>query len=109
MHKTIEEYEIVIEADDFKVLTNKLRLEHFEYFRDFMRLNLLIDFPGYDNKVKASVPYKDSPVKFYKWWRRHKKNVTMSFAEKVKLFLVVDKVSPTTLVKEDRQKLENKK
>lgn len=109
LHKIITEYEIVIESDDFKVLSNKLRLKHFEYFRDFMRLNLLIEFPGYDNMVKASVPYKDSPVKFYKWWRKHKKDVTMNFTEKVKLFLVVDKESPKTLVKEDRLILENKK
>lgn len=109
LHKTIEEYELVIESDDFRVLTSKLRAEYFEYYRDFMRLNLLIDFPGYDNMVKASIPYKDSPVKFYKWWRKHKKDVTMSFSEKIILFLAVDKESPKTLVKEDRLILENKK
>ena len=80
LHKTIEEYEIVIETDYFKILSNKLRLKHFEYFRDFMRLNLLIEFPGYDNIVKASIPYNDSPVKFYKWWRKHKKDVSMNFS-----------------------------
>ena len=103
LHKTIVENEIVIEADDFKVLSNKLRLEHFTYYRDFLRLNILIEFPGYDNLVKASVPYKDQPVKFYKWWRRHKDFVTLNLKEKVELYLAVDKVTPTALVKADKE------
>ena len=103
LHKTIVENEIVIEADDFKVLSNKLRLEHFTYYRDYLRLNILIEFPGYENLVKASVPYKDQPVKFYKWWRRHKDSVTLNLKEKVELYLTVDKQSPTALVKADKE------
>lgn len=81
----------------------QLRLEHFTYYRDFLRLNILIEFPGYDNLVKASVPYKDQPVKFYKWWRRHKDFVTLNLKEKVELYLAVDKVTPTALVKADKE------
>lgn len=43
LHRTIVEYEITIEKDDYKVLTNKLRLQHFTYYRDFMRLKILIE------------------------------------------------------------------
>lgn len=99
LHRTIVEYEITIEKDDYKVLTNKLRLQHFAYYRDFMRLKVLIEFPGYPNLVQASVPYSDVPVKFYKWWRKHTNQISMSLAEKIKLFLAVEKESPKTLIK----------
>ena len=78
LHRTITEYEIVIEKDDFKVLSNKLRLNHFEYYRDFMRLKLLINFPGYPSQVQASIPYKDCPVKFYKLWRKNTDIIAMN-------------------------------
>lgn len=99
LHRTIVEYEIVIEKDDYKILTNKLRTQHFPYYRDFMRLKILIEFPGYPNLVQASVPYSDVPVKFYKWWRKHTNQISMSLAEKIKLFLAVEKESPKTLIK----------
>lgn len=102
LHRIIEEYEIVIEKDDFKVLSNRLRLNHFEYYRDFMRLKLLIDFPGYPSLVQAAVPYNDTPVKFYKWWRKHQGEITMNLAEKVKLFLAVERESSTALIKAHR-------
>lgn len=102
LHRIIEEYEIVIEREDFKVLTNKLRITHFTYYRDFMRLKILIEFPGYSNFVQASVPYNDTPVKFYKWWRKHTDAVTMNLAEKIKLFLAVEKENPTALIKAHR-------
>ena len=102
LHRTITEYEIVIEKDDFKVLSNKLRLNHFEYYRDFMRLKLLINFPGYPSQVQASIPYKDCPVKFYKWWRKNTDKIAMNIEEKVKLFLAVEKESPSALIKAHR-------
>lgn len=102
LHRIIDEYEIVIEKDDFKVLSNRLRLNHFEYYRDFMRLKLLIDFPGYPSLVQAVVPYNDTPVKFYKWWRKHQGEITMNLAEKVKLFLAVERESSTALIKAHR-------
>ena len=102
MHNTIKEYEIVIEEDDFKVLSNRLMLEHFDYYRDFLRLKLLIEFPGYSSPVQASVPYNDDPVKFYKWWRKNPRKVTMNFNERVKLFLAVEKESPSALIKAHR-------
>ena len=102
LHRTIVEYEIIIEKDDYKVLINKLRLQHFTYYRDFMKLNILIEFPGYPNLVQASIPYSDAPVKFYKWWRKHTEQISMNLAEKIKLFLTVEKESPRTLIKAHR-------
>ena len=105
LHRTITEYEIVIEKDDFKVLSNKLRLNHFAYYRDFMHLRILINFPGYPSLVKASVPYKDNPVKFYKWWRKNTDKVTMTLKERLNLFLAVEKDSPSALIKAHRSEI----
>ena len=84
------------------IKSNRLRLNHFEYYRDFMRLKVLVDFPGYPSLVQAAVPYNDAPVKFYKWWRKHPGEVTMNLAEKVKLFLAVERESPSALIKAHR-------
>lgn len=42
------------------------------------------------------------PVKFYKWWRKHTEEVTMNLSEKLKLFLAVERESPTALIKAHR-------
>lgn len=105
LHRTIEEYHITISPDDFKVLQNKLRLDYFPYYRDFMRLRLKINFPKYDGLVQASVPYQDHPVEFYKWWKKHKNDITMNFEEEVKLFLKVDSINPKALNNEHKAKI----
>lgn len=102
LHRTIVEYNIWIEKEDFKILTNKLRLQHFNYYRDYMRLKLLIEFPGYQGLVTASVPYKDCPVKFYKWWKQNKDKIKLSKKETIELFLAVDAENPKALLKAHR-------
>lgn len=105
LHRTIEEYNLRLESKDFKVLLNKLRLKHFSYYRDFMGLQLLIEFPGYQGLVTASVPYKEYPTKFYKWWRQNQDKIKLSHSETIKLFLAVDAENPKALLKEHRQKI----
>lgn len=100
LHRVIQEYELGIDIDEFRLLNNKLRINHFAYFRDFMRLRILIEFPGYPNLVQALIPYSENPVTFYKWWRKHKNEICMNLEEKIKLFLAVDKESHTALIKE---------
>ena len=102
LHRTIVEYNIWIEKEDFKILTNKLRLQHFNYYRDYMRLKLLIEFPGYQGLVTASVPYKDCPVKFYKWWKQNQDKIKLSKKETIELFLAVDAENPKALLKAHR-------
>ena len=102
LHRTIVEYNIYIEKEDFKILTNKLRLQHFNYYRDYMRLKLLIEFPGYQGLVTASVPYKDCPVKFYKWWKQNQDKIKLSKKETIELFLAVDAENPKALLKAHR-------
>ena len=38
----------------------------------------------------------------YKWWRKHTEEVTMNLSEKLKLFLAVERESPTALIKAHR-------
>ncbi len=102
LHRVIQEYELAIDIEEFKLLNNKLRINHFAYYRDFMRLKILIEFPGYPNLVHAVIPYSENPVTFYKWWRKHKNEICMNLEEKIKLFLAVDKESHTALIKEHR-------
>lgn len=102
LHRTIEEYNLRIEKESFKILTNRLRLHHFNYYRDFMKLRLLIEFPGYEGLVSASVPYKMYPVKFYKWWKQNQDKIKMSKKETIELFLAVDAENPNALLKVHR-------
>ena len=56
----------------------------------------------YPALVQAMVPYSSAPVKFYKWWKKHPDSITMSYAEKIRLFLAVDKENPKALLKADK-------
>ena len=92
-----------------KNISNKLRLNHFEYYRDFMGLRLLIEFPGYTGLVQASVPYNICPVKFYKWWRQNEDKIRLSNKEQITLFLAVERENPKALLKKHKKQLIIKK
>ena len=62
-----------------------------------------IDFKGFDFPVKASIPYTDKPVEFYKWWCDNKEQVTMTFQEKLILFDKVYNLKPNLLKAEHRK------
>jgi hypothetical protein len=81
---------------------NKLRINHFEYYRDFMRLNILIKLKDGSEFVRAEIPYTNEPVKFYKWWKKHSNEIAMNSSEKIKLFLAVEKENPKALNKAHR-------
>ena len=103
LHKTLKKYNIKIPKSDFILLISKLRNNHFEYYRDFMRLKLKIKFGGYENDVEAIVPYKDKPIDFYKWWCKDKTRVKMSTPEKVQLFDKVHNINSSILTSEDKK------
>lgn len=106
-HTIFQKHKLKIDGKIFEILVSKLKANHFEYFRDSLGLNMRIDFKGYDTHVKASVPYNDKPVEFYKWWCENKDQVTMKFQEKLILF---DKVfmENSSLLKREHRKLINK-
>lgn len=97
LHRIMVEIDFKIEYEYYKVLMNRLEQKFPLYYRDFMGLKMRIDFPGYDTKVQASVPYKDQPVKFYKWWKSNKNTIYLSTKEKIMLFFEVERIKPGTL------------
>lgn len=98
--------EKVLQVDDFEVLTplvSKLRRADPEYYKRYMGLRLLIDFPGYDTGIMARIPYENDPIGFYKWWRKgkHENKVYLSLAYQVKLFQKVALMDKKVLLKKD--------
>ncbi len=99
LHRTVVEYELMIDKSYYRVLMSRLQNYHFAYYRDFMGLKLFIDYPGYDEQVQASVPYNNDPVNFYKWWKKNSDKVTLSYKDQLLLFMAVDKKAPKALTK----------
>lgn len=98
--------EKVMQVDNYEVLTplvSKLRRADPEYYRRFMGLNLMIDFPGYGSSVVARIPYENDPVGFYKWWRKgkHEDKVYLSLLYRIKLFEKVSMMDPRMILKKD--------
>jgi RecQ family ATP-dependent DNA helicase len=105
LHRTILQYKLKLENASYQSLIAILEQDHKQYFRDFKGLKLFITFKGYEGKVQAYVPYKDEPVKFYKWWKTHQTEVTLTKKEKLELFFKVDELDPNTLIKEHKQEI----
>ena len=102
-HTIFQKYKLKIDGKIFEILVSKLKANHFEHFRDSLGLNMRIDFKGYDKQVKASIPYTDNSVEFYKWWCDNKDQVTMKFQEKLILFDKVFMEKPNVLKSEHRK------
>jgi len=81
----------------YRILLERLRINHLDYYKALMRLELEIEFRGYDRMVKAMMPYRDRPVDFYKWWSKDETMVKLSLREKIMLFDKVEVIKPGTL------------
>lgn len=64
----------------------------------FLGLKLNIDFPGYNDQIPASVPYKRFPVKFYNWWLENPGLIKLSFKEKLELLNNVNMLNSKALL-----------
>ena len=98
--------EKVLQVDDFEVLNplvSKLRRADPEYYKRFMGLKLVIDYPGYGNGIQASIPFENDPIGFYKWWRKgkHEDKVYLSLANQIRLFQKVNMMDPKMILKKD--------
>lgn len=105
IHKLIVR-EKVLQVDVFEVLNplvSKLRCADPEYYKRFMGLKLVIDYPGYGNGIQASIPFENDPVGFYKWWRKgkHEDKVYLSLANQIRLFQKVNMMDPKMILKKD--------
>ena len=105
IHKMIIK-EKVLQVDTLEVLNpliSKLRRADPEYYKRFMGLNLIIDYPGYSNGIKASIPFDNDPVGFYKWWRKgkHENKVHLSLGNQIRLFQKVAMMDRKVILKKD--------
>ena len=66
--------------------------------KQFLGLELNINFPGYSDPIPASVPYNRYPVKFYKWWINNQDEITLSFKERLTLIDEVNMLDSTVLL-----------
>lgn len=105
IHKLIVR-EKILQVDTFEVLNplvSKLRRADPEYYKKFMGLRLVIDYPGYSNGIVASIPFETDPVGFYKWWRKgkHEDKVYLSLANQIRLFQKVNMMDSRMILKKD--------
>lgn len=95
-----------LQVDNFEVLTplvTKLRRADFEYYKRYMGLQMIIDFPGYGTGIVAKIPFENDPVGFYKWWRKgkHEDKVYLSQLNQIRLFQKVSLMDPSMILKRD--------
>lgn len=109
IHKLIVR-EKVLQVDEFEVLNplvSKLRRADPDYYKKFMGLRLVIDYPGYSSGILARIPFENDPIGFYKWWRKgkHEDKVYLSLGNQFKLFQKVSLMDPKMILKKDLELL----
>ena len=105
IHKMIIK-EKTLQVDQMEVLNplvSKLRRADPEYYKRFMGLQLVIDYPGYSTGIKASIPFENDPIGFYKWWRKgkHEDKVHLSLGNQIRLFQKVAMMDRKVMLKKD--------
>ena len=105
IHKMIVR-EKTLQVDTFEVLNplvSKLRKSDPDYYKKFMGLQLVIDYPGYSAGIKAKIPFENDPVGFYRWWRKgkHEEKVYLSLGYQVMLYQKVALMDPKVMLKKD--------
>jgi hypothetical protein len=93
----------VNQIEVYMPLLSKLRRADPDYYRKFMGLQMIIDYPGYSTGIKAKIPFENDPVGFYKWWRKgkHEDKVHLSLGNRVLLFQKVSLMEPKIMLKKD--------
>ena len=109
LHKLIIK-EKTLHVDEIEVLNplvSKLRRADPEYYKRFMGLKLVIDFPGYGSGIVARIPFETDPVGFYKWWRKgkHEDKVYLNLANQIILFQKVSMMDKKVMLKKDLELL----
>lgn len=96
----------VLQVDTIEVLNplvSKLRRADPDYYKKYMGLRLVVDYPGYSTGILAKIPFENDPVGFYKWWRKgkHEDKVYLSLGHRVQLFQKVALMDPKMILKKD--------
>lgn len=97
IHTEIYKNDCKLDKNVFNILSNRLKNNHYDYYKSVLGLNVRIEFKGYDKPVKAVVPYKSKPTDFYLWWCENQERVQLSFREKLELFNQVYLLNPQHL------------
>ena len=105
IHKMIVR-EKVLQVDTLEVLNplvSKLRRADPDYYKKFMGIKIVIDYPGYSAGILAKIPFENDPVGFYKWWRKgkHEDKVYLSLGNRIRLFQKVAMMEPRMILKKD--------
>jgi hypothetical protein len=105
IHKMIVR-EKILQVDQFELLRpleSKLRRADPDYYKKFVGLGLVIDYPGYSSGIVAKIPFENNPVGFYKWWRKGKNEhkVYLSLGRKIQLFQKVALMDRKMILKKD--------
>lgn len=105
IHKMIVR-EKTLRVDSIEVLAplvSKLRKSDPDYYKKFMGLQLVIDYPGYSAGIKAKIPFENDPIGFYRWWRKgkHEEKVYLSLGYQIMLFQKVALMDPKVMLKKD--------
>ena len=105
IHKMIVR-EKVLHVDQIEVynpLMSKLRHADQQYYKQYMGLNVTIDFPGFATDILAKIPFENDPVGFYKWWRKgkHEDKVYLSKLNQIRLFQKVFLMESKLMLKKD--------
>lgn len=109
LHKLIIR-EKTLHVDEIEVLNplvSKLRRADPDYYKRFMGLKLVIDYPGYGSGIVARIPFETDPVGFYKWWRKgkHEDKVYLNLANQIILFQKVSMMDKKVMLKKDLEVL----
>ena len=100
--------EKTLHVDQIEVLNplvSKLRRADPVYYKQYMGLNVMIDFPGFSSDIIAKIPFENDPIGFYKWWRKgkHEEKVYLSKVNQFRLFQKVYLMEPKVMLKKDIQ------
>ena len=89
----------------YNPLMSKLRRADPQYYKQYMGLNVTIDFPGFSSDILAKIPFENDPIGFYKWWRKgkHEDKVYLSKVNQFRLFQKVYLMEPKVMLKKDIQ------
>ena len=109
IHKLIVK-EKCLKVDEMEVLRpleSKLRKADPDYYKRFVGLKLVIDYPGYSTGIVASIPFENDPIGFYKWWRKggHEDKVYLPLGSQIQLFQKVAMMDPKMILKKDLELL----
>ena len=87
----------------YNPLMSKLRRADPQYYKQYMGLNVTIDFPGFSSDILAKIPFENDPIGFYKWWRKgkHEDKVYLSKVNQFRLFQKVYLMEPKVMLKKD--------